>query len=298
MGCRQIILDYLTILSKLKKKEAGGEEAWWNLVYQLDFPQQDLITIGKTIKKLTNPGRNANNQDKKTENEQPQPLSVYLFTSLSDLDLSEQGKLASKILIEKIKLMLPLIDKPASELIQEIIKISGVISNPNEKELRESLANLGKLIDMVKLHEELYDSDLSNFLYYLDILDSLKIEIDAARIEEKGIRLMTSHSVKGLEYQTVILTNFAQGRFPIERYIGNPLIPTELLPEVKEEVHGLSEEDKETFIIDSSIIPLVFLSREIALFILLELLYAMFPQCLNKWSPDFNTSLNISSNLL
>src|SRR3989339_1077818 len=246
----KIILDYLTILSKLKKKEAGGEEAWWNLVYQLDFPQQDLITIGKTIKKLTNPGRNANNQDKKTENEQPQPLSVYLFTSLSDLDLSEQGKLASKILIEKIKLMLPLIDKPASELIQEIIKISGVISNPNEKELRESLANLGKLIDMVKLHEELYDSDLSNFLYYLDILDSLKIEIDAARIEEKGIRLMTSHSVKGLEYQTVILTNFAQGRFPIERYIGNPLIPTELLPEVKEEVHGLSEEDKETFIID------------------------------------------------
>ena len=99
----KIVLDYLTILSKLKKKEQGADEAWWNLVYQLDFPQQDLITIGKTIKKLTHPGRQEKEQNKNNENketETPQPLSVYLFTSLTDLDLSEQGKLAAKILIE------------------------------------------------------------------------------------------------------------------------------------------------------------------------------------------------------
>lgn len=249
----KIILDYLSILNKLKRKDHGGEEAWWNLVYNLNFSQEDLITIGKTIKKLTGKGQRKESQEKtqtESKEEPSQPLSVHLFTTLTDLELTESGKLASKILIEKIKLMLPLIDKPASELIQEIIKISGIMANPREKEGREALANLGKLIEMVKVHEELYDSDLSNFLYYLDILDSLKIEIEAAKLEEKGVRLMTSHSVKGLEYQTVILTNFTQGRFPIERYIGNPLIPTELLPEVKEEVKGLSEEDKENFVID------------------------------------------------
>ncbi|MDD5098694.1 MAG: PD-(D/E)XK nuclease family protein [Candidatus Pacebacteria bacterium] len=74
------------------------------------------------------------------------------------------------------------------------------------------------------------------------------MEIEAARLEEKGVRLMTSHSTKGLEYKTVILTNLAQGRFPIERYVGNALIPTELMPEIKDEVKILNDEEKDSFI--------------------------------------------------
>lgn len=61
---------------------------------------------------------------------------------------------------------------------------------------------------------------------------------------------MTSHSTKGLEYKVVIITNMVQGRFPIERYGGNSLIPTALLPEVKEEIKALDEEQIEDFIID------------------------------------------------
>src|SRR3989339_540556 len=173
----RIIVDYLKILSKLKKKEPGAEEAWWNLIYNLDFSQQDLITLGKEIKRLS-----------------------------------------------KRK------DKPA--------------------EGKETMMNLDKLFEISKVHEELYDSDLANFLYYLEVLESLGIEIEAAKLEEKGIRLMTSHSTKGLEYNTVIISNFTQGRFPIERYSGNPLIPTELLPEVKEEISGLGEEERDNFIQD------------------------------------------------
>jgi len=243
----KIAYDYLTILNKLKKKETGGETAWWSLVYNLDFSHEDLIKIGKEIKKFSKSGRKTSEEQK----EQPtQPLSVYLFTNMESLGLSSSGKLASRILIEKIKLLLQCMDKPVSELIQETIKVSQAAGETREKDGKEAQANLQKFIDIAKTHEELYDSDLSNFLYYLDILQTLNIEIDAARLEEKGVRLMTSHSTKGLEYGAVILTNFSQGRFPIERYIGNPLIPTELLPEVKNEIKGLSEEERDNFIIN------------------------------------------------
>jgi len=242
----KIVYDYLTILNKLRKKESGGEAAWWNLAYNLDFSQEDLIKVGKEIKKLSKSHRT----EEKKEEEINVPLSIYLFTSLAELEFSPSGKLASKILIEKIKMMLPFMDKPISLLIQEIIKISSVLSEPREKDNKEAMANLQKFIEISKTHEGLYDSDLSNFLYYLEILETLGIDIEAAKLEEKGVRLMTSHSTKGLEYNTVILTNFCQGRFPIERYIGNPLIPTELLPEVKNEILGLGEEEKDDFIIN------------------------------------------------
>src|SRR3989344_1494733 len=44
------VVDYLTILDKLKRKEPGGEQQWWDLAYQLDFFNEDLIKIGKFIK--------------------------------------------------------------------------------------------------------------------------------------------------------------------------------------------------------------------------------------------------------
>ena len=108
---------------------------------------------------------------------------------------------------------------------------------------------MNKFYEIAKMHEELYDSDLSNFLYYLEVMNNLGIEIEAAQLEEKGVRLMTSHSTKGLEYKTVIVTNFAQGRFPIERYSGNSLIPTELMPEVKEEIKKMNQEEKENYVV-------------------------------------------------
>jgi len=90
-------------------------------------------------------------------------------------------------------------------------------------------------------HSSLYESDLGTFVNYLGILNSLGIEIEAARIEEKGVRLMTLHATKGLEYKTVILTNLAQKRFPMEKIITSSLIPLCLMPEFKDK--EMSKED-------------------------------------------------------
>ena len=266
------VIDYLTILNKLKKKEKGGEQVWWDLAYQLNFSNEDLMKIGRFIKdfnknfeknkketeeggknKIENSGRGigksaGNSGGNGYEMENGIVLSVKLFNCLSELELSEDGKMASKVLIDKIKIMLGFIDKGILELLREIYRISGLENEQKTREEKEIMLNLNRFYEKAKEHEELYDSELSNFLYYLDILESLGIEIPAAEMEEKGIRLMTSHATKGLEYKIVIITNMASKRFPIETYRNNSLIPTELLPEIKEDVKNMSEEDKEYFV--------------------------------------------------
>ena len=44
---------------------------------------------------------------------------------------------------------------------------------------------------------------------------------------------MTLHSTKGLEYETVIVTNLANKRFPMEKINSHYLLPIELFPEFK-----------------------------------------------------------------
>ena len=211
------VVDYLTILNKLKEKEKGGQQAWWDLIYQLDFMENDLIKIGKFIK----------------DNSDSENLSAIMLSSLAELDLSDAGKMAAKILIKRIKMMLEVLNKDVSYLIKEVYNIGGLIKDRKTRGERAVFLNLNKFYDLAKDHISLHGEDLSGFIYYLDILNSLGIETEAADSEEEGIRLMTLHATKGLEYKTVIITNLAQKRFPIERFANNSLIPLELSPEFK-----------------------------------------------------------------
>lgn len=238
-------LDYLTILNALNRKEKGGEQAWWDLAYQLQFQNEDLIAIGSCIKEYT---RKQHGREQQREVQEAEPLSIHLLSHLEKLELSEQGRIAAHSLIEKLKQMLAATGLPVSQLVQEVYRLSDLISSQQAPEEKESMLNLNKFYELAKTHEELYDADLANFLYYIRIVESLGIEIDAAQLEERGVRLMTSHASKGLEYRTVIVTNFAQGRFPSERHTNNALIPTELLPELKHDLAHLSEEEKEDFV--------------------------------------------------
>ena len=235
-------VDYLTIINKLKRKEKGGEQAWWDLIYQLEFTQADLIRIGKEIK-LFSRKKDENSSDGKDV------MSVHFFNNLDKLDLSQEGKLGTKVLVERLKLMLSFSDKPISDLIKEVYRISGIAQEQNTSEQKETILNLSRFYEIAKSHEELYDSELSNFIYYLSILEDLEIDIEAPQLEESGVRLMTCHATKGLEFKTVVICNLAQGRFPIERYVSNPLIPTEIIPEVKDELKSLGTDEKEDFVI-------------------------------------------------
>ena len=57
------------------------------------------------------------------------------------------------------------------------------------------------------------------------------------------------HAVKGLEFKTVIVSNLAEGRFPLERTPKEPLIPKELNPDIKRYLDSLGNiPNKETAI--------------------------------------------------
>ncbi len=234
----KIVIDFLTILNKLKRSESGGDREWWDLFYNLNFGQNDLSIVGRNIKNFL----------KEDENKEKSVLSVYLFDNLLNFQLTEEGKLASRIFIERIKRASLVLDKPVCDILQETYNILGFLNDQASKEDKEFTANLLKFYETATVHGELYHSDLNNFLYYLEMLKNLGIDIDVARLEEKGVRLMSAHATKGLEYKSIILTNFSQGRFPIERYSGNSLIPSEILPELKGKIENLNDYDKEEFI--------------------------------------------------
>ncbi len=212
----KIVIDYLTILDKLKRKSKGGEQVWWDLIYNMDFIEEDLIKIGRYLK----------------ENSDAENISAVLLYSLDKLPLSTSGRLSSRILIDKIKLMIPLIDKEVSEIIRDVFKISGLLNGEKTKEEKEMMLNLNKFHELAKEHSVLYGPDLSGFLNYLSVVNTLGIEINSSAIEEKGVRLMTNHSTKGLEFDTIIVSNLAQKRFPIEKFGRSSFIPLELYPEL------------------------------------------------------------------
>jgi len=211
------VISYLEILEKLKSKSKGGEKAWWELIYHSNFSTEDLVFLGKFIK----------------EKRKEECLSVVMLNKLEKLDLSEEGKTASKMLTNRIKLMIPSLSKELPEMIKDIFNFAGLVNSGETKEEKETTLNLNKFYELAVNHSSLHESDIFTFVHYLNVLNDLKIEIEAAKIEEKGVRLMTLHATKGLEFNTVILTNMAQGRFPIEKISNNSLLPMVLFPEFR-----------------------------------------------------------------
>ncbi len=226
----KIVIDYLAILKKLKNQENGGQDVWWNLFYHLDFKEEDLIKIGRFIK----------------SNPENKNLSRSILENLQSLELLESGRILARILVERLNKLLPSASKNVQELIKDVYNVAGMINEQKIKEEKIVMMNLNRFYELAKEHGALYGDDLDGFIYYLNILESLGIEIEAADFEENGVRLMTLHATKGLEYKIVIITNLAQKRFPIEGVKNNPLIPPELSPEFN--FNNLSEKDLDYYI--------------------------------------------------
>lgn len=239
------VVDYLTILNNLKFRKRGGAEAWWDLVYQQNFSEKDLIKVGKFLK----------------DNCENENISALLLNELERIGLSDDGRVYAKMLIERIKLMIPSLSKSLSELVKDVFNFSGLASRLESKEQKESLLNLNKFYELAVKHSSLHDADLEIFLAYLGILKNLGIEIEAARVENRGVRLMTLHATKGLEYKTVIVTNMAEKRFPIDRIQNNFLIPLCLSPEFVN--LGLSKNDMDYYLYEYERKHLLFEERRL-----------------------------------
>jgi DNA helicase-2/ATP-dependent DNA helicase PcrA len=221
------ILNYLTIAHKLVKHEKGGESSWWEIVFNSGMLESDLIAIGKFLK-----------QHKEDEN-----ISESLLKGLAEIELTQLGKLLSKIILERVNMLVLLAGKDIQEILKESFRICGLLSATNLRERKEVMMNLDKLLAISKIHSQLYGSELDSFLNYVEVVKSLGIEIEAPELEDAGVRLMTLHATKGLEYHSVIVSNLAQKRFPMEKISSKSLIPLCLMPEFRGISAGKEELD-------------------------------------------------------
>ena len=224
----KIVLDYLKILNSLKNK-TNVKSSWWNLVHSSEFDKEDLIKLGKFLK---------NNKDK--------DLSVKLINSDLDIDLSESGKIKLKIIIKKVKELLPYLKDEVSELIHKIYEILQI--NLSESPNKKNFLCLQKFHELSEEYSKANSPTLQSFLSYLQIIENLGININSPEVENNGIRIMTQHATKGLEYDVVIMSNMVQKRFPIENYGKSSIIPSELSPELKEKLTNINESEKNELI--------------------------------------------------
>ncbi len=122
---------------------------------------------------------------------------------------------------EKIKQFEQLLDtikehaetKKPSELIKEIILTSGIESAliAGGSEDVERIENIKEIVTIAKSYDNLLPGEgIEKFLEHV----SLSSDQDELSNERKGIRLMTVHASKGLEFDYVFVTGLEQNLFP------------------------------------------------------------------------------------
>jgi len=216
------IIAYLGIISNIYNKSATGEQSWWHLFhYKNNLPLSDSIKIGNFLK-----AKNRNSEHKLY-------IDDLLFNYIDELDLSSEGKRIFEHISSTLLKISKLTNKSLPELILDIYEITGLnrtFSYNRNIENIEGMMNLKKFHDIAITYYENYGGTISDFIEYIETIDSVGVNINASQIMYvNAVRMMTIHASKGLEFDTVILSNMAEDRFPITRTKNEPLIPKELI---------------------------------------------------------------------
>ncbi|MBM3232114.1 ATP-dependent helicase [Candidatus Pacearchaeota archaeon] len=187
----KLIRAYLTITDKIHNKSKGGEGAIWEIVNQSVTDQKDNFTITKDIQKIKESECITNEFMNKE----------FQIQESSQLQINSAKKIINQLL--EIK------EKKAHEIVKKLYEILNI-------EDKNSIPLLEKFHTFVKDLPE-SDSDLTGLIYHLNTIDSLNINVEAPELVKDGIRIMTNHATKGLEYDIVIMSSMVQKKFPIER---------------------------------------------------------------------------------
>ncbi|MFW5866038.1 MAG: ATP-dependent helicase, partial [Nanoarchaeota archaeon] len=228
---------YLAMLTNIKERSGTGEQAWWYLFhYHNTIPVQDSIQIGRYLKKA--------NYDKPIEEQES--IDSLLLTAADKLNLSKQSMRVVRRIATTLQQLANNSNKSLPELILDIYELTGLnraFSYKRSIEHMESMLNLKKFYELATTYYELHDQGLEDFINYVEMIDNLGVEIEASKIMNiNAVKLMTIHASKGLEFDTVIVSNMAHDRFPVTRTRNEPLIPKEMLPDFKAQIQSLKEQ--------------------------------------------------------
>lgn len=145
---------------------------------------------------------------------------ISKFDACYELDELGLTNAAAKSVAEFVSMMEMLMIKkdvmPVSEFITDVFEVTGYKSMLLEDETvegRSRLENIDEFLSAAKDFEERYeDNGLEDFLSHVSLL----ADIDKTdETKNDSVTLMTVHSAKGLEYDTVFVTGLEDGIFPI-----------------------------------------------------------------------------------
>lgn len=105
-------------------------------------------------------------------------------------------------------------NSPPQDILTEMLSISGYVEALENEETEESasrLENINELLNAIAIwNEENPDKTLSDFLEEV----SLASDVDGWRQHSNSVNLMTLHSAKGLEFNTVFIVGVEDGLLP------------------------------------------------------------------------------------
>ncbi|WP_312814039.1 UvrD-helicase domain-containing protein [Sedimentibacter sp.] len=183
----------------------------------LTFNQKDNISFDRIINV---PRRKIGQKTIDLITECADRKGISKFDSCYELDEIGLTNAASKSVSDFISMMEMLMIKkdvmPVSEFISDVFEVTGYKSMLLEDETvegRSRLENIDEFLSAAKDFEERYeDNGLEDFLSHVSLL----ADIDKTdETKNDCVTLMTVHSAKGLEYDTVFVTGLEDGIFPI-----------------------------------------------------------------------------------
>ncbi|PIN92989.1 hypothetical protein COU61_01115 [Candidatus Pacearchaeota archaeon CG10_big_fil_rev_8_21_14_0_10_35_13] len=264
----RVVIDYLDILNRLSNNQSGGEQSWWDLFYHSKLLKEDIIMISRFIKTCRD----------------SDCLSKSIINNLlRDVSLSESSRILVKVLFSRINFLLPSVSLKVPELISKVFEVIGltrVLPENDGSTNHELVLVLEKFHSVASEYSDFNAPDVSSFLHHLDIMKSLNIDVNAPDFDKKGVRIMTNHATKGLEYDTVIVSSLAQKLFPVER-ITSGIIPSELLPEYKDKLSDYTPDESFELVKDYECVSQLLEER--------RLCYVAFTRAKNRLFMTFST---------
>ena len=153
--------------------------------------------------------------------------SLSLFQSLERAKEIQElsARFASKlvIFIEQLKNLRTLYEESKSieQLINGILSVTNYLQElqaETPEKLQEKTDNIYELLNLAKeISENNTENPLESFLEHVALISDL----DSADSESNSIKLMTLHSAKGLEFDTVFLVGLEEGLFPHSRALND-----------------------------------------------------------------------------
>ncbi len=184
---------YLTVAEKIISKSKGGESSLWEIINYTINDRKDNFNITKEIQSWK--GKECVCLD---------------FLNNENFSLTENSKIKLQSIKRIINSIVEKSKSPSHEILKKTYELLGFQDS-------SSLPSLEKFHSFVKELPESEAGDLSGLIYHLNTIDSLNINIEAPSLVKEGIRIMTNHATKGLEYDVVIISSMVQKKFPIER---------------------------------------------------------------------------------